>query len=224
MEAKMKSQKNEIIQILKSEILDLTLQPGSFLSEATLTERFHLSRTPIRDILKQLEKEGYIKIYPQKGSIVSYIDLDSVEQLIYLRTTLERDIFKTLQGNFTMTMSQQLLSILKLQETCIQDQPNISSFLEYDDQFHRTCFKLVGREFLWDLLQQFNVHYLRYRNLNMRNHDKLASLVEEHKRIIRYFQGIEDISIDDLITHHLQSDLNSLEFIDEFEDYILALE
>lgn len=221
MEANMRLKKSEIIQILKSEILDLTLQPGSFLSEATLTERFHLSRTPIRDILKQLEKEGYIKIYPQKGSIVSYIDLQSVEQIIYLRTTLEKDIFKTLRSNFTITMFHQLMSILKLQETCIQDQTSISSFLVHDDNFHRTCFKYVGREFLWDLIQQFNVHYLRYRNLNMRNHNKLTSLIEEHKMLINYFQGNEDMDIDKLITNHLQSDLNSLEFIDEFNDYIL---
>lgn len=219
----MKLKKQEIIEILKKEISDLTLTPGSLLSEATLTDRFHLSRTPIRDILKQLEKEGYIKIYPQKGSIVSFVDLHSVEQIIYLRTTLEKDIFKNLKNNFTIAMSHQLMSIIKSQEACIQEDDTFHTFLKYDDLFHRTCFKLIGREFLWDLIQHFNVHYLRYRNLNMRNESKLSVLLGEHKTLLSYLQGKEDpeFDIDKHITHHLQSDLNSFEFIEKFESYIL---
>lgn len=218
----MKLKKLEIIEILKNEISNLTLEPESLLSEATLTERFHLSRTPIRDILKQLEKEGYIKIYPQKGSLVSFIDLHSVEQIIYLRTTLEKDIFKNLQNNFTIAMSHQLMSIIKLQETCIEEGQGFHTFLELDDQFHRTCFKLIGREFLWDLIQNFNVHYLRYRNLNMRNENKLSALLDEHKMLLSYLQKRQPANFDleQLVTHHLQSDLNSFDFIEKFEKFI----
>jgi len=219
----MKLKKLEIIEILKKEISDLTLKPGNLLSEATLTDRFQLSRTPIRDVLKQLEKEGYIKIYPQRGSIVSYIDLHSVEQIIYLRTTLEKDIFKNLSETFTLAMSHQLMSIIKLQESSIQEDENFHRFLELDDHFHRSCFKLIGREFLWDLIQNFNVHYLRYRNLNMRNQNKLSLLLDEHKQLLTFLQGntSTDFDLDLLLTHHLQSDLNSFEFIEEFESYIL---
>ncbi len=77
----MASKKETIIETLKEEILTLQLKPGTLLSETTLSELFSLSRTPIRDVLKQLSLAGYIDIYPQRGSVVSYIDLDSVEQL-----------------------------------------------------------------------------------------------------------------------------------------------
>ncbi len=217
----MKLNKYEIIQQLKQEILDLTLKPGDLLSEALLTERFQLSRTPIRDILKQLESESYIKIYPQRGSLVSYIDLNSVEQLIYLRSTLEKDIFKNLKSDFTLPMSHQLNSILKSQTSCIQDTCDLSYFLKLDDAFHLTCFKYAGREFLWNLIQQFNVHYLRYRNVNMQNHKKLITLVDEHHSILKYLQNSKDIDINKLITNHLQSDLDTFEFTDKFENYIL---
>jgi len=217
----MKLKKQEIIEILKKEILTLVLKPGDLLSEATLTDRFGLSRTPIRDILKQLESEGYIKIYPQRGSLVSYIDLHSVEQVIYLRSTLEKDIFKSLRLNFSLTMAHKLNSIISAQLSCIQDHDDISRFLEQDDIFHLTCYQLTGHQILWNLMQQVNVHYLRYRNLNMQKHTKLLSLVDEHKALLDYLQGSNEDPIDSLVSHHLKSDLTAFEFDSEFESFIL---
>lgn len=216
----MKLKKQEIIQQLKREILDLTLKPGDLLSEGILTERFQLSRTPIRDILKQLEAEGYIKIYPQRGSIVSYIDLDSVEQIIFLRNTLEKEVFKNLKSGFTLSMAHNLGGILRAQESCIQDKNDLTCFLKQDDIFHQTCFKYAGREFLWDVIQQFNVHYLRYRELNMQQEEKLSELIEEHRTLLKYLQNTEDINIDKLMNHHLQSDLTTFEFTDKFDQFI----
>lgn len=94
--------KKEIMSYLKQEILSLALKPGSMISETALSERFELSRTPIRDVLKQLSLEQYVDIYPKKGNLVSYIDLESVEQIIYLRNVLEKEIMKSLAGNIPL--------------------------------------------------------------------------------------------------------------------------
>lgn len=62
--------KKEIMAYLKQEILSLELKPGAMISETALSERFQLSRTPIRDVLKQLSLEQYVDIYPKKA--ISY--------------------------------------------------------------------------------------------------------------------------------------------------------
>ncbi|GJM73614.1 hypothetical protein HMSSN036_58300 [Paenibacillus macerans] len=60
--------KAEIMKSLKTEILTLKLKPGAILSETALSERFRISRTPLRDVLKQLSLESYIDIYPKKAT------------------------------------------------------------------------------------------------------------------------------------------------------------
>lgn len=60
--------KKEIMAYLKQEILSLELKPGAMISETALSERFQLSRTPIRDVLKQLSLEQYVDIYPKKAT------------------------------------------------------------------------------------------------------------------------------------------------------------
>lgn len=118
------STKNDILNLLKHEILNLTLKPGTILSETVLSERFQISRTPLRDVLKQLSLASYIDVYPKKGNLVSYIDLESVEQMIYLRSVLEKDIIKGLSGSLTLKGIMELQKNLKSKKrhpsrTCI---------------------------------------------------------------------------------------------------------
>ncbi|GMQ64052.1 GntR family transcriptional regulator [Vallitalea maricola] len=216
----MASKKEEIIKQLKEEILCMELKPGTIISETTLSERFQISRTPIRDILKQLSAEGYIDIYPQKGSIVSYIDLESVEQIIYLRSTLEKEIIKELSLNIPLKGLHELKTILTKQEECIKNHDSFNDFMYLDDAFHKNLFTLAGRLFLWDIIQQFNAHYIRYRKLNMLKEEKLTEILEEHQLILKYIIDGKTDKIEQLVHHHIRADVNSFYFQENFDEYI----
>ncbi|RCX22552.1 DNA-binding GntR family transcriptional regulator [Fontibacillus phaseoli] len=212
--------KEEIMNLLKSDILTLKLKPGTILSETALSERFQLSRTPLRDVLKQLSLESYIDVYPKKGNFVSHIDLDSVEQMIYMRSTLEKEIMKDLASQLSLKEMQELKEILDAQKAAIREENAADAFLGLDDQFHCTVYRLAGREFLWNLIQQSNVHYVRYRKLHMLEKGKLLQIWNEHQRMLEYMANKETAKIDDLVHHHLREDINSLEFLEKFSEYI----
>lgn len=216
----MPSKKTKILAQLKREILSLQLKPGTIISENTLSERFGLSRTPIRDILKQLSLEGYIDIYPQRGNLVSYIDLDSVEQLVYLRNSLEKEILKDLCGNLSLNGIHKLREILTKQEECIEKNCDSNEFIKYDDAFHKQLYLLAGREFLWNLLQQFTVHYIRYRELHMLKHEKMKDLVKEHERILDMLVQDQCEELDRLIAGHIGADMKSQYFLEHFSEYL----
>jgi DNA-binding GntR family transcriptional regulator len=216
----MASKKETIIETLKEEILTLQLKPGTLLSETTLSERFSLSRTPIRDILKQLSLAGYIDIYPQRGSVVSYIDLDSVEQIIYMRSIVEKEILKDLCGKLSLQGEHRLIQILNRQAECADPTIDLQSFIKYDDQFHKTLYQLAGREMVWDLIQSSTVHYTRFRHLHMLRKEKLLSIIDEHKKIVEHIKGNEPDAIDSIIYNHLRSDVKSHYFQEHFSAYI----
>lgn len=212
--------KDQIMNTLKHEILSLELKPGTILSETVLAERFQISRTPLRDVLKQLSLESYIDVYPKKGNIVSYIDLESVEQITYLRSALEKEIIKDLSAHLLLQGVHELKEILEKQKEVIRQENAIDSFLALDDCFHRTLYRLAGREFLWNLIQQSNVHYLRYRRLHMLKTEKLEGIWNEHKSILELMIHKDTANIDSLIHHHLREDINSLYFMENFSEYI----
>ncbi|WP_151737063.1 GntR family transcriptional regulator ['Paenibacillus yunnanensis' Narsing Rao et al. 2020] len=212
--------KEQIMASLKHEIRNLTLKPGTILSETVLSERFQLSRTPLRDVLKQLALESYIDVYPKKGNLVSFIDLESVEQIIYLRSVLEKEIIKSLAGKLALKGTLELKEILEKQQNAIGREDALEHFLTWDDAFHQTIFKLAGREFLWNLIQQSNVHYERYRRLHMLKQEKLEEIVQEHRYILDYLLNQESGRIEELIHHHLREDINSLYLQENFAEYI----
>ncbi|RRJ64866.1 GntR family transcriptional regulator [Paenibacillus oralis] len=214
--------KDEIMKSLKTEILTLELKPGAILSETALSERFRISRTPLRDVLKQLSLESYIDIYPKKGNLVSFIDLESVEQIIYLRSVLEKEIIKDLSSHLPLKGVHELREILDKQQAVIDGDEDSERFLGLDDAFHQALFRLAGREFLWNLIQQSNVHYARYRRLHMLRKEKLVEIHTEHQTILEFMMHKELDKLDELIDHHLREDINSRYLQENFSEYIKA--
>ena len=79
---------DEIYGILEDEIVSLKIRPGDVISENTLCKRFGVSRTPIRSVLQRLQQNRFVDIIPHKGTIVTAINLDIVNQIIYLLNLL----------------------------------------------------------------------------------------------------------------------------------------
>ncbi|MGL1893117.1 MAG: GntR family transcriptional regulator [Spirochaetaceae bacterium] len=213
--------KDQIINELKGEILNLILKPGSVLSEAVLTKRFGISRTPIRDILKQLSADGYIVISPQRATRVSYIDLKSVEQIIYLRSTLEKQILIDLCGKLPQATALKLKELLELQKKVMIEDDYYNKFLIYDDEFHKELFIAADRLFLWDLMLKLNVHYVRYRMLHLLETDKLEILYKEHRDITDVLIEGDTTKIEEFINKHIKDDVKSDYFEQNFSEYIL---
>ena len=63
-----------VLRVLKKNIIECALKPGEMLSENTLTEELHVSRTPVREALVELSKIDLIEVLPKKGSRVTKIN------------------------------------------------------------------------------------------------------------------------------------------------------
>ncbi|WP_162606240.1 GntR family transcriptional regulator [Jiangella asiatica] len=74
---------------LRDQILEWHLLPGAILGEADLAQRLGVSRTPVREALRALEREGLVAITPQRGAVVTDISISSVSQLFQMRDALE---------------------------------------------------------------------------------------------------------------------------------------
>ena len=74
---------------ISENIINLKLKPGSLVSENELARALGVSRTPVREAIQELQKSQLIEVFPQRGSFVSGISFDAVEEAAFLRRTLE---------------------------------------------------------------------------------------------------------------------------------------
>ena len=77
------------VRVLLYNIIHLELQPGTAVSENELSTTLSLSRTPVREALIELNRIGLVEILPQRGSYISKIDYNIVEESRFLRLVTE---------------------------------------------------------------------------------------------------------------------------------------
>ena len=79
----------EVVDMIRDAIVTGQLKPGERLKESLLASQMSVSRSPVREALRQLEQEGLIISIPNQGSFVKVFDEDDVREIFTLRATLE---------------------------------------------------------------------------------------------------------------------------------------
>ena len=110
----------EVYNIIKSKILSNDLIPGQRLVETDIAQKLKVSRTPIREALKQLEHDGLITYYPRRGSVVSEMSIDDAIAIYEVREALESLAVRLLCMNVTRKDIKLLEQIVLDMEDSIQ--------------------------------------------------------------------------------------------------------
>lgn len=120
---------------LEEMIVTLQLMPGEVLSEQSLSQQLDIGRTPIREALQRLSREGLITILPRKGVLVS--DTNPREQLLVLeaRREIERLLSRTGARRRTEEQAVQFLTIAKGMDSAAETNDDIA-FMRFDRQLN----------------------------------------------------------------------------------------
>ena len=120
---------------LEERIVTLRLQPGQVLSETALSEQLKIGRTPIREALQRLAREGLVVILPRKGILVS--EINSGKQLLVLEVRRELERLMVRAGAVRRTEAERdaFLEIADGMERAARDNDDIE-FMRYDNAFN----------------------------------------------------------------------------------------
>lgn len=190
-EKKIVSVRDFVYQTLRNNIMCLNLQPGENITKNDLAEKLHVSRTPVGEALIQLSKEELVEIYPQKGTVVSLINLRHVYEGKFIRQSLEGAVIRIACQDFPENILFELQSNLKAMEFILtQNQMNILTLFNLDQTFHQTIFKGCRKEKAWLVITQTSTHLNRARYLKMLSSaNAWESVLKEHTEIIAAIQS-----------------------------------
>ncbi len=169
----MDSLKIKAYKIIKQRILDCQYAPNTFINDLALMEELDVSRTPIREALSMLETEGFIKVLPKKGVVVSGITLKTVSHIFEARLLLEPFIIQ----NYMDFIDHGALLQIKQKSRELAESPasgNQPLFAELDDHFHRLIAQCCQNIFFIESLTYIFDQNQRIRKLTE------ADLVKRH--------------------------------------------
>jgi DNA-binding GntR family transcriptional regulator len=210
---------------LKEKILYLELPPGSSISEIETAENYNVSRTPVRDAFKCLEREGLLEIRPHIGTFVSLIDLNTVSDVLYTRNALEYAVLSDVSLVCDAALEQHVESLLKQQKDLLDsgmDTVSLSrAFIKCDNEFHTALFDAVGKKNLIRFIGNINCQYERFRTIvNFSGRDDLQKLYEMHLRIWDCIKRQDLVALKDCLNHHLYDGFSgSSNIVSQYPEY-----
>lgn len=210
---------DNVYHTLRQNIVNLHFKPGQVLNLREITEKLDVSRTPVREALIRLEREGLVDVIPQVGTSVSKIDLSRVEEEQFIRSSLEE---KALELCFSKNLQLLLLDLEKAllhQETSLKD-PDALSFLDWDDEFHRSIFHFAEKSLSWELILNNSSHYRRIRIMTLWNKELRYSVFEQHQEIYVFLKKKDTKTVFSLIhDHSSRISTQEQELLDAYPDY-----
>lgn len=137
---------DQAYQELEERIVTLQLQPGEVLSETALSEQLGIGRTPIREALQRLAREGLILILPRKGILVSEINPSKQLLVLEVRRELERLMARAGAARRTGLERDAFLAIANGMEHAASDNDDIA-FMRYDNELNTLISRAAHNEY-----------------------------------------------------------------------------
>ena len=190
-------------QELRRIILEGQVGPGKKLNEGELAKALGISRTPIREAINRLEKEGLVETFPQRGAFVIQFTEKDVYELFLIRENLEGLAARLAAEKITPS------SLAKL-EACVEgfkepfQEKDIQRYSREDFRFHQTIVLLSDARRLMKLVSLLLDHIRMFRLTTRGVPDRMKASLADHRRIIEAMRQKNPEEAERRMRQHLQ--------------------
>ena len=168
---------------IQQDILKGNFKSGERLAETALSSMLGVSRTPIREALKQLELEGLVKVIPNKGAIVTGVSIKDISDVYTIRKLIEGLAARWAAENITQDELDILSETVALEQFYI-DRNDTAHLSKYDSMFHDTLFSATKSNPLNFVLKTFHMYVQKSRNSALAKPERAKMAHLEHKAIL----------------------------------------
>ena len=205
-----KSKKAIVYENLKKRIITHSLKQGDPLNESILSKELKTSKTPIREALQQLEKEGFVENIPGKGSFVSRIFFQDIREMYEIREILEGEVIK----RAVTKVDSGKIKILrdKFISSESEKERAATSHFKSGDEIHTFIFETFGNNRLMEIYKRLQDHVVRNRIyfFGQSHPDRSEESFKEHLEILDALAAQDPVRAEIAVREHLR---NSVEFL-----------
>ena len=208
------SLKHKAYASIKDAILTLKLEPGAALVEGELAEQLGISKTPVRDALQELEREGFVTRVLFKGTYVTDVTMSDMTEVFQLRAVLEGLAARLAAPHFSQADLKQLELSLTRAEVALA-QGDLALCSQLGQAIHLAIIDKAGNDRLAWIIHNLDDHLRRFRILSDRINGRLNRSVQEHRRILAGLEQRDSAGAEQAMRNHLFSVLQDLSTPDE---------
>ena len=182
------------------------------LRENTIEKQLGVSRTPVREALRQLELEGLVTIIPNRGAYVTGISHKDIWDIYVIRSMLEGLCARWAAKNITDAQLDELEETILLSEFQMKKESGFSAeqVAALDGRFHSILYEASGSRILDHVLTDFHNYVQTARRSSVVSEDRARKSIREHRQILRAIKDRDEEMAEQLANEHIMHVMQNL--------------
>lgn len=199
----------KVFNKLREDILAGKYDQNDELREAAISKEMGVSRTPVREALRQLELEGLVTIVPNKGAYVNGVTAKDIYDIYMIRSSLEGLCARWACDNITREQLEELEEITYLSDFHIQKE-HWDQIFELDNRFHLLLYEASGSKILEHILSDYHHYVERVRKNTLSSQERAMQAAIEHKAILEAVRNKDVQKAGELANEHIYRSLENI--------------
>ncbi len=209
LEGQARSLEEHVFERLEEDILTGVYKRGEPLTELSISERFNISRTPVRGAIHRLADEGLVKLYPNRGAVVTGISKDDIIDIYNIRMRLDGLAAAMAAEKMSEEDIEKLRESVELSEFYIKKH-DTEHQKELDTAFHALIYTATGARMLSQILSELHKKTKLYRKLSLDTADRAEKSIAEHRQILEAIEARDAKAAEKLTQNHIQKALSGI--------------
>jgi DNA-binding GntR family transcriptional regulator len=209
----------QVAEILAQAILDGSFKGGDQLVETDLQADFGISRSPLREALRELEKKGLVVVVPRKGTFVKRITRKEIEENFPVRAALEGLAAGLALANMTEEALERMAQALEEMGEAVKT-GETKHFFTHHLEFHETFIEHCGNDLLIGLLKNLRMQSIWHRFSYQYYQEDMEKSFTVHRKILDLFRkkDTDPAKLEAMVQNHIQVALDRfLKYLEDSE-------
>ena len=206
------SLRGRVFNKLREDILAGNYEENCELKEAAISKELGVSRTPVREALRQLELEGLVSIIPNKGAYVKGITAKDIYDIYVMRSYLEGLCARwaaTRISDELMAAMEENIYLTEFHEK----KGNAKKLLELDNRFHELLYEAGGSKELMRVLKDYHEYVGRVRKVTLGETKRAKNSTHEHKQICEAIKNHDALLAEKCAREHINNSKKNMEHL-----------
>ena len=204
------SLRGRVFQSIREDILSGRYEQNTELKEAAIGAELGVSRTPVREALRQPELEGLVTIIPNRGAYVNMITAKDVQDIYVIRSMLEGLCARWATQSITEEQLDSMEETLCLSEYHTSKK-NYEKLYELDSLFHEQLYEAGGSRILNHILSDFHDYVKMVRKVTISASGRSVTSTEEHRAIFEAIKEKDPDKAEALAKEHVKHTIESIQ-------------
>ena len=194
---------DEVAEILRNRILHGEYEMGEKLTECRIASELKVSRTPIRDAFRQLEKEQLVEYIPNKGCFARGFSQEDMSDIYAVRRVIEELAVRRAIEHADDESIAQLKEQLELMRFCTEH-VSYEKLLQANEDFHFMVYRMTHSRFIVQVLKTYQDYVHQARRETLKKDEDLPEIYEEHAAIYRAIEARDEEAAAQAAGYHLE--------------------